>query len=187
MRKNIIGIFLFMIMSIFFLILSCSHAETIRFVIEDSPYYVHKDMVIKEGQTFTAEPGVAIEMAKDASIIIEGRIDISGYPRGGEVIFKAVGPSENYHKGFWKGIIIKSKEKNIISYMVIQHSKIAIEITGGSSADITNNIITQNKTGIKAEGVKELSVVRNSFLGNFTDIEIIDSTGSITRNFFRTA
>ena len=168
----------------FSLNLPYSQAETIKFLIEDSPYYVRQDLVIKEGQTFTVEPGVVIEMAKEAGIIIEGRIDISGYPKGGEVIFKAEGPPQNYHKGFWRGIIIKSKEKNVIQYAVIQHSKIGIELAKGSCANLTNNIITQNKTGIRAEGVKEFSIVRNSFLGNFIDIEIIDSAGSVEKNYF---
>lgn len=88
MRKSIIVIFLFM--SLFSLAaLSCCRAETIGFLIEDSPYYIRQNLVIKEGQTFTAEPGVVIEMAKDARIIVEGRIDISGYPKGGEIVFKA--------------------------------------------------------------------------------------------------
>ncbi|HEC68777.1 MAG TPA: hypothetical protein ENI31_00595 [Candidatus Omnitrophica bacterium] len=182
MRKGIIAIFLFT--GLFSLAFSRSQAETIKFLIEDSPYYVRQDLVIKEEQTFTVEPGVVIEMAKGAGIIIEGRIDISGYPRGGEVIFKAVGPPQNYHKGFWRGIIIKSKEKNAIQYAVIQHSKIGIELAKGSCVNLNNNIITQNKTGIRAEGVKEFSIVRNSFLGNFIDIEIIDSAGSVEKNYF---
>lgn len=201
MRKNIIGIFLplrillwgispngklwgSIFMALIFLALSNCRAEAIEFLTEDSPYYVHQDLIIKEGQTFTAEPGVLIEIAKDAGIIIEGRIDIAGYPKGGEVIFKAVGPFQNYNKGFWKGIIIKSKEKNVIQYAVIQHSKIGIEITKDSSVNITNNIITQNKTGMKAARAKELSIVRNSFLGNFIDIEIEDSAGLVERNYF---
>jgi len=32
--------------------------------------------------------------------------------------------------------------------------------------------------------VKEFSIVRNSFLGNFIDIEIIDSAGSVEKNYF---
>lgn len=123
-------------------------------------------------------------MAKDASVIIEGKIDIVGYPSGGEVIFKASGPSQNYNKGFWKGIIIKSKEKNTIKYAVIQHSKIGIELIDDYPINITNNIITQNKTGIKAVGVKELSIAGNNFLGNFIDIEVTDSAGLIERNYF---
>lgn len=202
MRKNIIVIFLSLrillrgispnrklwgsiFMALFFLALSNCQAETIEFLIENSPYYVQKDLLIKEGETFTVEPGVVIEMAKDTSIIIEGRIDIAGYPKGGEVIFKAVGPFQNYNKGFWKAIIIKSKEKNVINYCVIQHAKTGIEVSRDSSADITNNIITQNKTGIKAEGVKVLSIAQNSFLGNFSDIELTGTTGLITRNFFQ--
>jgi hypothetical protein len=182
MRKSIIVIFLFASLS--FLALPCWGAETIAFVIEDSPYYLHQDLVIKEGEIFTAEPGVVIEMAKDASIIVEGRIDISGYPKGGEIVFKAQEPAQNYHKGFWKGIIIKSKQRNLISYCVIQHAKVGIEVKSDSSVNITSNIVTQNKTGIKAEEVKELSIVRNNFLSNFIDIELADSTGSIERNYF---
>ncbi|RKY34899.1 MAG: hypothetical protein DRP69_03425, partial [Candidatus Duberdicusella sinuisediminis] len=67
---------------------------------------------------------------------------------------------------------------------VIQHSKIGIELAKGSCVNLNNNIITQNKTGIRAEGVKEFSIVRNSFLGNFIDIEIIDSAGSVEKNYF---
>lgn len=178
MRKGLIAIFF-----IFFVFCNCK-AETIKFVAENSPYYVQRDLLVKKGDTFTAEPGVIIELAKDASVIIEGRIDISGYPQGGEVIFKAVGPFQNYNKGFWRGIIIKSKEKNVIQYTVIQHSKIGIELAKGSFANLTNNIITQNKTGIRAEGVKELSIVQNSFLGNFIDIEMEDTTGLLERNYF---
>jgi hypothetical protein len=63
---------------------------------------------VKKWDTFTVESGVVIELAKDASVIIEGRINIAGYPRGGEVIFKAVDPSQNYNKGFWQGVIIHS-------------------------------------------------------------------------------
>lgn len=178
MRKGLIAIFFI------FLALSICHAEAIEFVIENSPYYVQKDLLVKKGDIFTAEPGVVIEMAKDASVIIEGRVNIAGYPRGGEVIFKAVGPFQNYHKGFWRGIIIKSKEKNVIQYTVIQHSKIGIELAKGSFANLTNNIITQNKTGIRTEGVKELSIAQNSFLGNFIDIEMEDTTGLLERNYF---
>jgi hypothetical protein len=183
MHKSIIEIFL--LMGIFSLIFSYCQAEDVRFVVENSPYYLEENLLIKEGETFIVEPGVIIEMAKDASIIVEGRIDICGYPKGGEVIFKAEGPPENYHKGFWKGIIIKSKQKNSISYCVIQHAKVGIEVKSDSSVNITNNIITQNKTGIKAEEVKELSIVRNNFLGNFIDIELFNSGGSISRNFFQ--
>lgn len=171
-------------MVLFFLALSNCQAETIKFVVENSPYYIQKGLLVKKGDTFTVEPGVVIEMAKDASLIVEGKIDITGYFMGGEVIFKAVGPSGNYHKGFWKGIVIKSKEKNIIKYAVIQHSKIGIELVKGASANIANNIITQNKSGIKAVGVKELSIVGNSFLGNFIDIEATGSAGLLEKNYF---
>ena len=179
MRKGIVAIFFI------FLAFSRCQAETIKFLIEDSPYCIRRDLVIEEGDIFTAEPGVVIEMAKDASIIVEGRIDISGYPKGGEVIFKAVGPPQNYHKGFWHGIIIKSKEKNLIQYAVIQHSKIGIKLAKGSCANLSNNIITQNKTGIRAEGAKELFIARNTFLGNFTDIELYNTAGIIKNNFFQ--
>jgi len=178
MREGLIAIFFI------FLALSICHAEAIEFVIEDSPYYVQKDLLVKKGDIFTAEPGVVIEMAKDASVIIEGRIAIAGYPRGGEVIFKAVGPFQNYHKGFWRGIIIKSKEKNVIQYAVIQHGKIGIELAKGSCVNLTNNIITQNKTGIRAEGAGKLTIWQNSFLGNFTDIEIEYSAGVVEKNYF---
>lgn len=171
-------------MALFFLAFSNCRAEAIKFVVEDSPYYVQENLIIKEKEALTIEPGVVIEMAKDASIIIEGRIDIAGYPKGGEVIFKAVGPYQNYNKGFWKGIIIKSKEKNTIKYAVIQHSKIGIELIDDSSVNIINNIITQNKTGIRAEGVKELYIAQNSFLSNFIDIEARDSAGLVERNHF---
>jgi len=183
MRKGIITIFLFM--ALFSLALGCCWAETIEFSIENSPYYVRQDLVIKEGSILTVEPGVIIEIAKDAGIIVEGRIDICGYPKGGEIIFKAKGPHKNYHKGFWQGIVIKSKGKNLINYAIIQHSKTGIELIKGASANITNNFITQNKTGIKAERIKELSVARNSFLGNFTDIELMDTIGLIEKNFFQ--
>ena len=179
MRKGIVTIFFI------FLAFSRCQAETIKFLIEGSPYCIRRDLVIKEGDIFTVEPGVVIEMAKDASIIVEGRIDISGYPKGGEVIFKAVGPPQNYHKGFWHGIIIKSKEKNVIQYAVIQHSKIGIKLVKGSCANLSNNIITQNKTGIRAEGAKELFIARNSFLGNFTDIELYNTASIIKNNFFQ--
>lgn len=182
MRKNIIAIFIFTLLFSFTLF-DCQ-AEAIKFVIDNSPYYVPKDLLIKKGDTFTVEPGVVIEMAKDASVIIEGRIDMAGYPRGGEVIFKASGPSQNYNKGFWKGIIIKSKEKNAIKYAVIQHSKIGIELIEDASVSIVNNIITQNKTGIKAAGVKGLSITGNNFLGNFIDMEVTDSAGLIEGNYF---
>jgi hypothetical protein len=176
---------MFLFTSLSFLILPCCWAETIAFLIEDSPYYVGQDLVIEKDQTFTAEPGVVIEIAKNVGIIVKGRINICGYPKNGAIIFKARGPHRNYHKGFWQGIVIKSGEKNSISYAVIQHSKVGIEAAKGSSVDITNNIITQNKTGVKAEGPGEFFIARNSFLGNFTDIEIADSAGSITRNFFQ--
>ena len=178
MREGLIAIFF-----IFLVFFNC-RAETIAFLVENSPYYFQKDLLVKKGDSLSAEPGVVIELAKDVSIIIEGRVNIAGYPRGGEVIFKAVGPSQNYNKGFWKGLIIKSKEKNVIQYAVIQHSKIGIELVDDSSVNITGNIITQNKTGIKAAGVKGLSITQNNFLGNFIDIEITDSAGLIERNYF---
>lgn len=178
MREGLIAIFFI------FLVFSNCRAETIAFLVENSPYYVQKDLLVKKGYTFTAEPGVIIEMAKNASVIIEGRIAIAGYPRGGEVIFKAAGPFQNYNKGFWQGIIIKSKEKNVVQYAVIQHSKIGIELVEDSSADIINNIITQNKTGIKAVRVKKLSIAQNSFLGNFIDIEMEETAGLLEKNYF---
>ena len=169
----------------FFSAFSICRAETVEFLIENSPYYVHKDLIIKEGQTFTAEPGVVIEAAMGAGIIIEGRIDIAGYPKGGEVIFKAVGPYQNYNKGFWKGIIIKSKEKNVIQYTVIQHSMTGIDIIEGSGIHIMNNIITQNKTGISACRLEQLLIARNSFLGNFSDVILKETTAVIENNFFK--
>lgn len=182
MRKGIIAVILFL--ALFFLALPCSRADTIVFSIEGSPYYIQEDLIIKKGEALIAEPGAVIEMAKGAGIIIEGRLDISGYPKGSEVIFKSVGPHENYRKGFWKGIVIKSKEKNRINCAVIQHSNIGIEALKGSSVDITRNIITQNKTGIRAEEAEKISVAGNSFLNNFTDIEIAGRAGPITGNFF---
>ncbi len=159
--------------------------KTLNFSIENSPYLIEKTLIVEKNDVFTAEPGVVIEMAKNAKIIIKGKIDICGYPKGGEVIFKAVGPYQNYHKGFWGGIVIKSKEKNKISYAVIQHSRVGIKIEKGAFAEITNNIITQNKTGVKIENAKNFILRRNSFLGNFTDIEAENSSGKIDGNFFQ--
>jgi hypothetical protein len=178
MRKGLIAIFFI------FLALSICHAEAIEFVIENSPYYVQKDLLVKKEDTLVVEPGVVIEMAKDASVIIEGRVNIAGYPRGGEVIFKAARPYQNYHKGFWQGVVIASNQENTIEYAVVQHAKIGIEIKTGASAEIRNNIITQNKTGIRAEGAKKLSIMQNSFLGNFIDIEMEDTAGLLDRNYF---
>jgi hypothetical protein len=101
------------------------------------------------------------------------------------VIFKARGPHQNYHKGFWQGIVIDSNQGNRLEYAVIQHSKIGIELKEGSTADLNANIITQNKTGIKAEETKNLSIFQNRFLSNFTDIELIKSAGNIESNFFQ--
>ena len=172
---------------IFFLIsLAAGWAGAVELVVEDSPYVVTGRLVIKKGEVLSAEPGVVLEMRKDAEIVIEGRVDISGYPRGGEVIFKVHGPpADNAHKGFWKGITVKSLENNLINYAVIQHAKTGITIAHGASAEILNNIITQNKKGIKAEGAQDLTIARNSFLGNFTDIEVKESQCNINRNYFQ--
>ncbi len=128
---------------------------------------------------------MAIEIAKEAAIIIEGRINILGYPKGGEVIFKAIGPHQNYHKGFWQGIIIDSNQENIIEYAVIQHAKTGIEVKPEACANITNNIITQNKIGIIAQPADKLSITRNSFLGNFSDIVLEETKGAVENNFFQ--
>ncbi len=170
---------------IFFLItLTAGWAGAVELVVEDSPYVVTGELVIKKGDVLSAEPGVVLEMRKDAEIVIEGRVDISGYPKGGEVIFKVQGPSENAHKGFWKGIIIKSGGNNLINYAVIQHAKTGITIARGASAKIKNTIITQNKKGIRAEGAQDLSIGRNTFLGNFIDIEMKESHGIVEKNYF---
>ena len=87
MRKSIILIFLFV--SFFFLNSTFCRAKEVTFTIENSPYCIQRSLVIKQNDTFTAEPGVVIEMGKNASIVVDGKIDISGYPKGGEVIFKA--------------------------------------------------------------------------------------------------
>jgi Golgi nucleoside diphosphatase len=55
----------------------------------------------------------------------------------------------------------------------------------GSSVKILNNTITQNKIGVKAEGAQDLSIARNSFLGNFTDIEMKESYGNVKKNYFQ--
>ncbi len=171
---------------IFFLIsLTAGWTGAVELVVDNSPYLVTGRLVIKKGDVLSAEPGVILEMGKDAEIVIEGRVDISGYPKGGEVIFKVQGPSENAHKGFWKGIIVKSGENNLINYAVIQHAKTGITIARGASVKIHNNIITQNKKGIKAEGAQDLSIERNSFLGNFTDVEMKESGGIVFRNYFQ--
>ena len=170
---------------IFFLIsLTAGWIGAVEFVVEDSPYLVTGRLVIKKGDVLSAEPGVVLEMGKDASIVIEGRVDISGYPKGGEVIFKVQGSSQNAHKGFWKGIIIKSGGNNLINYAVIQCAKTGITIVRGASVKIRDNIITQNKKGIRAEGVDTFSVERNSFLGNFVDIEMAESHGIVEKNYF---
>jgi parallel beta-helix repeat protein len=171
--------------TLLFLSLSYCSAETIKLVIENSPYLIKKDLIIKKHQTLAIEPNVVIEMAKDTSIIIEGRVEISGYPKGGGVIFKAEGPYPNYHKGFWKGVVIKSKQKNVINYAIVQHAKVGIEVQADSSLNITNNIITQNKTGVKLTDCQNVSISRNSFLSNFTDIDLENSGGKVVNNFFQ--
>ena len=160
-------------------------ARAVELVVEESPYLVTGQLIIKKGDVLSVEPGVILEMRKDASIIIEGMVDISGYPKGGEVIFKVHGSSENAHKGFWEGIIVKSGENNLINYAVIQHAKTGITIERGASVKIRNNIITQNKRGIKTGGAQDLSIIRNSFLGNFTDIEMKESHGKVKKNYFQ--
>lgn len=174
-------IFLFL----FFLAYPYSYGRQIKLTVDNSPYYIPQRFVVKEADTLTAEPGVVIEMGKDASLIVEGKIDICGYPKGGEVIFKAARPYQNYHKGYWSGIIIKSPRKNRLNYVVVQHARTGIELEEGASAEIANNIITQNKSGLKAKGAKELIVRRNSFLGNFTDIELENTSAKIANNFFQ--
>jgi|GEM_PF-1219964 len=183
MRRNAIVIFLFVIL--FLLFSFYCQAEVIELVVEDSPYYIFKDLIIKEGQTFIIEPCVVINVAKNANMTIRGRIKASGYPRGGEVIFKAIGPHQNYHKGFWQGIIIESNQENIIEYTVIQHAKTGIEVRPGACANIINNIITQNKTGIITQQADKLSITRNSFLGNFSDIVLQETEGAVESNFFQ--
>jgi hypothetical protein len=170
---------------IFISIAFVGRAEEIKFLTENSPYYIKEDLVIEEGQTFTVEPGVVIEAGRGVSIVVKGKIDISGYPQGGEVIFKAVGPSQNYNKGFWQGIVTESKEDNFIQYAVIQHSYTGIEVAKGAFLELNGNIITQNKIGIKANAAGVLSVRQNSFLNNFTDIELRNSQGKINDNFFQ--
>ncbi|MGA1865530.1 MAG: right-handed parallel beta-helix repeat-containing protein [bacterium] len=182
MYKIMTALFL---IGIFPLYLPCSRAETIEFVIEKSPYLIYSDLIIKEGETLTIEPGVIVELANDTGIIVKGSIDISGYPNGGEVIFKAQGPYQNFHKGYWKGVIIKSKKDNILTYSVIQHAKIGIKIEEGGYIKINNNMITQNKVGIRAEKISDSSIHRNSFYDNFVDIEFINSSGEISNNFFQ--
>ena len=175
-----------LIMGIFFLISpAVGWARAVELVVENSPYTVTGQLIIKKGDVLSAEPGVVLEMGKDAEIVIEGRVDISGYPKGGEVVFKVQGPSGNAHKGFWKGIVVKSRENNLINYAVIQHAKTGITVERGASVKIRNNIITQNKRGIKAGDVQDLSIVRNSFLGNFTDIEMKESHGNVEKNCFQ--
>ena len=183
MRKNIITIFVFI--TLFFLTSRYCQAETIKFLVENSPYYISGDLIIKQGQVLTAEPGVVIEMAANAAIIIDGKIYISGYPKGGEVIFKAARPFQNYHKGYWQGIIINSNQENIIKYTVIQHAKTGIEIKPEAYVNITDNIITQNKIGIIAREAGKLSIVRNSFLTNFSDIVLEQTKGTVESNFFQ--
>lgn len=161
------------------------HAENTAFLIEKSPYTIHRDLLVREGETFTAEPGVVIEMAQDTSIVIDGRVEIKGYARGGEVIFKAVGPSQNYHKGFWNGLVIRSKEKNVLDQCVIQHAKTGIMISAGACATLSRNIITQNKTGLQGESYGQVTIERNSFLGNFNDILLNACGGNIGGNFFQ--
>ena len=184
MRKTTITLF-FIISLLLLSVLYTRAEEKIEFLVENTPYHITGDFIIKKGQILFIEPGVHINMAKDTSIIVEGSINLSGYPRGGEVIFRAMGRPANYHKGFWRGIIIKSNEDNIINYAVIQHALVSIEMKPGSFAKITNNIITQNKTGLKIEGLKKVSVKRNNFLSNFTDLELINSEGFIESNFFQ--
>lgn len=189
MRKVIIAIFL---IAFFCFNLSFSADDTniaqdsdeIYLAIENSPYIVYKDLIIKEGQTLSADPGVVIEVVKDISIIVEGRINLVGYPLGGQIVFKPVSPHQNYHKGFWNGIIIKSKDNNVITYAVIQHAKTGITLESGCVADISKNVITQNKTGMNIKDVKDFSVVRNTFASNFIDVECNDSNGLIEKNSF---
>ena len=160
-------------------------AKAVELVVENSPYLVTGQLIIKKGDVLSAEPGVVLEMGKDAEIVIEGRVDISGYPKGGEVVFKVQGASGNAHKGFWKGIVVKSEENNLINYAIVQHAKTGITIVSGSSAKISNNIITQNKTGVKAGDTQDLYIARNSFLGNFTDIVMKESCSNVKKNFFQ--
>jgi len=175
-----------LITGIFLLIsLTAGWSEAVELVVENSPYLVTGRLVIKNGDVLSVEPGVVLEMGRDAEIVIEGRVDISGYPKGGEVIFKVQGPSGSAHKGFWKGIVVKSRENNLINYAIVQHAKTGITIVSGSSVKILNNTITQNKIGVKAEGAQDLSIARNSFLGNFTDIEMKESYGNVKKNYFQ--
>jgi len=183
MRKNIIIISF--VAPLFFLVFFNCQVEAIEFVIEDSPYYIERDLLVKKGDTLTVEPGVVIEIAKNASVIIEGSICIEGYPKGGEVIFKAIGPSQNYHKGFWQGIVINSGQENTIEYVVIQHAKTGIEARPDSRATIKNDIITQNKIGIRAMQSENFDISRNSFFGNFSDIVLEETQGIIESNFFQ--
>jgi len=112
----------------FFISLTAGWTGAVELVVENSPYLVTGRLVIKKGDVLSAEPGVVLEMGQNAEIVIEGRVDISGYPKGGEIIFKVQGAPRNAHKGFWKGIIVKSKENNVINYAVIQHAKTGITV-----------------------------------------------------------
>ncbi len=103
---------------------------------ENSPYVVVGDVIVGYGYSLTLAPGTRVEFMQDASLRIDqgatlqisGALDDSVY-----LVSKVDNPADSE---FWGGVILgfyASSPLNVdISYAVVEHARLGLDLSGGS-------------------------------------------------------
>lgn len=170
-------------------------------MIENTEYIVANSLIVPNGITLTIDPGVSMRFIENASLHINGNLNIQGQE---DALVRMTSMDNNDMLKNWRGIIIEDGagivsvdyalieyvdyggvvfdgtiESGSISNSILRHNGIAIDIND-SSPNITSTIITSNSTGISIDGISAPVINGNNRI-------VANSTGILLEgNYFGT-
>ena len=136
--------------------------------LDNSPYWITKDIIVDSNKTLTIEGGVRIYFSDSSRILVKGQLNCLG-SQSSPILFSA---KEQY----WKGIIIKASSKpSVLQFVIVEDVDLAntYDSTQNGAVDISGANVTISN-----------SIFRNNKSNSGGAISVMHSNSVITNNIF---
>ena len=136
--------------------------------LDNSPYWITKDIIVDSNATLTIQGGVHIYFSDSSRIIVKGELNCLG-SKSSPILFSA-------KDQYWKGIIIKTSLKpSVLQFVVVEDVDLANtnDTTQNGAVDISGANVTISN-----------SIFRNNKSNNGGAISIMHSNSILTNNIF---
>lgn len=134
----------------------------------DSPVEIPSDLVVPDGTTLTIEPGVTIELAKAASLVVQGQLIAIGSPDD-PIVFTGAGEGDS--KVRWKSLVFEETAVDATFQNVDEY------VSGSILSDCRFEMATKAVVLLGASPY----VFSCEFIGNKTEMQI-DTKGGAALN-----